>query len=99
MALIDVIPVTIVNGKSLSPEVALGAKTLVGIVMPGAWTAAGLTFRATADGGGTFNELQDGAGAALTFTVTAGILVQVEPAKWRGADDIKRWSGPPVAPV
>jgi hypothetical protein len=41
---IDPIPVTTTSGTSLSPAVALGGRTLVGIGMPAAWDAAALTF-------------------------------------------------------
>ena len=42
---------TIGTGASLSQQIDLGAMTLVGIVMPASWTAAGLTFQVSADGG------------------------------------------------
>jgi hypothetical protein len=100
---IDIIDVTIANGQSLSPAVALGGKSLVGIVMPAAWTAAALTFQATADDPGTDNgamqELQDGTGNPVTLTVNAGTFVQVDPTKWRGTRHITVRSGTVGAPV
>lgn len=40
------IPATIANGASLSGEVNVGPLRIVGIIMPAAWTAAGIAFRA-----------------------------------------------------
>jgi hypothetical protein len=98
MAYIEIQTATIANGASLSAEVALGEKTLVGIVMPAAWDAAGLTFQASQDDV-TFSELQDGSGAAISFTVSAGIFVAVDPTRWRGITGIKVRSGTSGAPV
>ena len=98
MAYIDFQTATIGVGTSLSAEVALGEKTLVGIVMPAGWDAASLTFQATPDDA-TFSELQDGAGSAVSFTVSAGVFVQVDPTKWRGITGIKVRSGTSGAPV
>lgn len=98
MAYIDFQTATIGIGTSLSAEVALGEKTLVGIVMPAGWDAAGLTFQATPDDV-NFSELQDGTGAAVGFTVAAGIFVAVDPTKWRGVTGIKVRSGTSGVPV
>lgn len=96
---INVIPVVIANGQSLSPQVNIGTQQLVGIAMPAGWDAAGMTFQASPDGGQTFGELQDGAGAAVSFTVSAGIVFQVDPTKWRGLNCLKVRSGTSGAPV
>ena len=98
MAYIETQTVTIASGASLSPEVALGEKTLVGIVMPAGWDAASLTFQATPDDA-NFSELQDGAGNAVSFTVSAGVFIAVDPTKWRGVTGIKVRSGTSGSPV
>jgi hypothetical protein len=95
---LELIPATIALGAALSGQVNLGAKTLVGLFMPPAWTAAALTFQASADGGATFGEMRDGAGA-ISFTVSAGVFIGVDPAEWRGINCIKARSGTAAAPV
>ncbi len=62
---------TIVSGQAVSGDVDLASGTLVGIVMPEAWTAAGLTFQVSVDGS-TWSELFDAAGNAISYTVAAG---------------------------
>ena len=98
MAYIEFQTATIAAGGSLSAEVALGEKTLVGIVMPAVWTAAGLTFQAAPDDV-NFCELYDGAGSEVTLTAAASQFVQVDPTKWRGITGIKIRSGTSASPV
>lgn len=96
---IDYIPVLIANGTSLSAGIPLGAKTLVGLGMSAAWTAAALTFQVSQDGGTTWLELVDTTGAAISFTVAAGTAMAVTPASWRSINMIKVRSGTSGAPV
>ena len=90
---------TITSGTALSPEVDLGASTLVGIVIPSGWTAAGLTFQASVDGGQTWVEHTTTAGAATSFTVAASQYIAVDPTLWRGVNAIKVRSGTLGSPV
>lgn len=66
------IPVTILSGQSLSAEVAVGGKRIVGIQMPAGWDAAGITFaaltRQTAAGAATFAKVQDAGGTEVLVT-------------------------------
>jgi hypothetical protein len=95
----DIVTVTIANGQSLSPFVAIGPKTLVGIGLPAAWTAASLTFQVTLDGGVTFLEFYDGAGA-VTLPVAAGQFVAIPPVPdWGGVVGLKVRSGTSGSPV
>jgi hypothetical protein len=98
MAYIEIQTATIGAGASLSAEVGLGEKTLVGIVMPAGWDAASLTFQASPDDV-NFPELYDGAGNAVSFTVAAGQFIAVDPTRWRGVTAIKVRSGTSGAPV
>ena len=98
MAYIDLQAATILNGAALSSAVPLGEKTIVGLVMPAAWTAAAVTFQVAVDDT-TWNELQDGAGNAVSFTVAASQFIQIDPAKWRGVTAVKVRSGTSGAPV
>ena len=90
--------VLIANTTSLSAEVDLGIKVLVGIVMPAAWTAAALTFQASFDGGTTWLNMQT-ASAELSYTAAAGQYIAVDPTLWRGANAIKVRSGTAASPV
>jgi hypothetical protein len=90
---------TIANGASLSPQINFGNRLLVGIQMPATWTAAGLTFQVSPDGGTTWLELYTSAGAEQTFTVAASQFIAVDPTTWRGINCIKARSGPAGAPV
>lgn len=95
---LEAISVLIASGTSLSAKVNLGVKTVVGIAMPAAWDAADLTFQASADDGASFGEVQDGA-TPLVQTVSAGTVVQIDPAGWRGLNCLKVRSGASGAPV
>lgn len=99
---ITLTPVTIVSGAALSGPAALGALTLVGISMPAAWTAADMTFQVSPDGGTTWQELFDGAGAALTIKGAAGqfVIPIADPSYlWRGVNMIQVRSGTVAVPV
>lgn len=96
---IDLINATIAAGQSLSAEIDLGAKTLVGIVMPAAWTAAGLSFQVSIDGGVTWVEHTSSAGAATAFTVAPAQYIAVDPTLWRGVNAVKVRSGTLGSPV
>jgi hypothetical protein len=96
----EILPFVITSGQSLSNALPLGGKIVVGLQMPSSWTAAGLTFQAAPVDGVTFGELQDGAGNPITLaTVTAGIVVNINPATWRAIGALKIRSGTVGAPV
>ena len=98
MAYTEYPTVTISSGGSLSPEVGLGEKTLVGILMPAGWDAASITFQATPDDV-NFGELYNSGGTEVTFTVAAGQFIAVDPTLWRGITGIKVRSGTSASPV
>jgi hypothetical protein len=93
---------TIQSGQSLSNAVSLGKWSLVGIVMPSAWTAASLSFQASPDGT-NFYELYYLSGLAATnYVITspaASQFIQLDPTQWRGLDLLKVRSGTSGAPV
>jgi hypothetical protein len=97
---------TIGAGASLSAAVKLGQKTLVGIGMPAAWTAADITFQASGDGGVTFGEMDASDGAAAdavaAFTIhspAAAQFIAFDPTRFRGINCIKVRSGTVGTPV
>ena len=61
----------IANGASLSSAVALGAKNLIAIVFPAAWTAASVTFQASVDGT-TFVDIYDSSAELVVASAAAG---------------------------
>lgn len=90
---------TILNGASLSDVVVLDGQTLTGIAMPAAWTAAGLSFQVSYDGGTTYQEMVDSGNVAVTFTVAAAQFIAVEPLLWLGVQRLKVRSGTSGSPV
>lgn len=92
-------PVTIASGQSLSPGIAMGVDTLVGIWMPAAWTAAGLSFQVSPDDGATWLNLSDPAGAEVALTAAASVFIQTNQYNWRGINMIKVRSGTSGTPV
>ncbi len=83
-----VIDVVIPNGEAISTAVYLGTKTLVGVEMPDAWTAANLTLQAAVAETGTYNNVYDKAGTEFTITAAASRAIGL------GSDDligIGRW--------
>lgn len=61
---------SIAAGAALSGAIACGQKTLCGIQMPAAWTAANITFQTSVDGT-TWSELHDPAGNAVQIVSPA----------------------------
>lgn len=90
---------TIASGASLSDAKDMRTKTVVGIVMPATWTAADLTFQVSSDGGTTFREFVGDAGAAVQYQVDAATQIAINPALWRGIDQIKVRSGTSSAAI
>ncbi|MGJ4888941.1 hypothetical protein ACQR1Y_12145 [Bradyrhizobium sp. HKCCYLRH3099] len=84
---------TILNGASVTSDIALGAKALIGLEMPGSWTAANLTFRVSTDGGQNYSNLYDASGNEYTVTVAAGRYVYLDPGVFIGINMLQIRSG------
>ncbi len=101
MAEIDIIPVTIAAGQSLSAQVDIGTKSLVGIQIPSTWLAAPISLQASIDGGTTWGVVLTVAGGSTTPFQTASIAngtqvyVAIDPAILRGISSYKIQSGVP----
>jgi len=65
------ITATIANGASLSAEIDLKGHQLAAIFMPGTWTTANLSYQASDQTGGTFQDVYDSAGNELTSIADA----------------------------
>lgn len=91
---------TIANGASLSDAVETNGRGIVAVRIPSGWTAANLTFQVSVDGGTTFVNAYDSAGAEITCVVTAAdTFISVNSAVFIGADQIKVRSGTSGTPV
>jgi hypothetical protein len=62
---------TIANTASLSGNISLDGIVPVGLWTPAAWTAAAITFQMSRDGGATWGDLFDEAGAEVTIPSAA----------------------------
>jgi len=93
-----IVPVTIANGTSLSPAVAIGPNVLCGIAMSAGWDAAAMTFQVSYDGGTTFQEMQS-TSAVISYTVAANQFISFDPSVWRGVTTLKVRSGTSGAAV
>ena len=90
---------TIASGASLSGAIDLGQARLWAILMPAAWTAAGLTFQASLDGIAYYN-LFDNTGTEVAWTVAASqFQYELFPAKWLAIRWLMIRSGTSGVPV
>lgn len=89
----------IANGGSLSAAVQLNGLFGEAIIMPAAWTAAGLSFAACATQGGTFLPLVDVTGVELTLVVAASTRIVLPQGLIRSHNWIKLQSGTSAAAV
>lgn len=85
----------IANGGTDSAAVDLGERVLTAIIMPAAWTAANITFKAAERSDGTFRTVKraDGSTTAIAaYTITtpaADDHITVNPADFAGMRYIK----------
>lgn len=91
-------PATIANGASLSGAVYLGEKTLLGLVMPAAWTAAVITLSVSLDGT-TYVDAYDSTGTETSYTVAASRYIALNPANLVGVRYVKLRSGTAASAV
>jgi hypothetical protein len=80
--------VVIANGASLSAAVEIGKTWLTGLILPAAWTAAGLTFQGSVDGT-NFHNLYETDGTEVTVTVAVDRFVRLAPMDWSIFSHIK----------
>lgn len=85
--------ITSTGGDTNNGIIDLRAKSLVGIQMPGTWTAAALTFSASMDGGTTFNDLYDDTMTERSISVVASRTITLDPTKFMGVTHLKLRSG------
>lgn len=93
----DVVSVTILDGASLSGAVQLGARRIVGLIMPAAWTAAGIAFQADL-GSGVFGSVRTPT-AEATATAAASQYIALDTLGLDALGSVKVRSGTESAPV
>ena len=88
-------------GTSLAACVDLGAgRVLCAIDMPAGWDKASLTFQASPDLDGAYDNLYDQYGMEKTVVAAAGRYISLDdPAFWLGVRYLKVRSGTAAAPV
>lgn len=89
----------IANAASLSGAINLGDGGLVALKMPSAWTAAALTFKAAEKEDGTYYDVYDSTGTALSVTAAASTYILLAPSTFAGLRFIKIQSGTTGSPV
>lgn len=83
---------TIANGQTKSAVVNLNGFTLVGILLPAAFTGTALTFEASIDGSNFF-PVKKSDGNSVSYTVAQGTFVAVDPKDFYGVQYLKVVSG------
>lgn len=96
------VPVVIANGASLSAMLDCSGGKLQGIIMPSAWTAAGLSFAVSNKSDGTFVPLYDNAGSEVTVTAAINQALNLAAAPksldaWRFIKIRSGTAGTPVS--
>ena len=79
-------------------NINLNGMRLFGIVMPAAWTAANLTFQASADGT-TYSNMYNSDGTELTVTASTSRYIYLDPAIFASVQFLKIRSGTAGTPV
>ena len=92
---------TISSGGSVTPTIALGNNSLVGIIMPVAWTAAALSIEVSMDGTNWVSTLYDSYSAQTGYysTPVAGAAYAADILSIIGFKYIRLRSGTAAAPV
>lgn len=93
--------VTIANGASLSDAADLDQYTLAAVVLPGTWTAAGLTFQVTYDGTNYFDlsDYFDGEVTVSSTIAVASKAISLRPSQFLRVAGVKVRSGTSGTPV
>ena len=89
---------TLANAASLSDAIDLNGTTMVGYIIPAAWTAADITFQVSVDGT-NFNNLYNQFGNEVKHIVAASRFIVLTPSDMAGVRYIKFRSGTNITPV
>lgn len=89
---------TIASGQSLSAALDLQQYSLVGLLLPSAWTAAAVTFQGSIDGSNFFDLYDSGAEINLGAAAASRYLL-LSPSAFAGLRYLKVRSGTSGTPV
>lgn len=88
------LPVVIANGVQESAAFPTGGMTLVGIILPAAFTGTALTFEVSSSLAGTYVPLCNTlSGTPLSYTVAQGTYCAIDPKDFQGIQFLKIKSG------
>lgn len=90
--------VVIAQSASLSSAIEMPTATLLGYIMPAAWTAADMTYQGSYDGTNWYDLHADTSGE-ITSAVTASKLVSVYPYDYMACRWLRLRSGTSGTPV
>lgn len=100
-----VLTATIANGASLSDAILVDGR-LAGVIIPGAWTAAAITFSVSPDGATYYDLWSSAEGTAAEATIASGNIptaatrfLSLTFANWVGIKFVKIRSGTSGSPV
>lgn len=86
-------PVVITSGQTASAAIDLSNGSPCAIYLPAAFTGTALTFTCSPTLAGTYQQLCDSTGAAITYTVAQGKNYKLAPADFIGVKYLKIVSG------
>lgn len=89
MAGVTIGQITIANGAAKSAEMAVGNNTVAKIFLPSSFDGSSITFEGATEAGGTFTQIVDSTGAAISKTCTASDVVAMAPADLWGVPFVK----------
>lgn len=89
MAGVTIGQITIASGSDTSSEIACGNNTIAKIFLPSTFDGSSITFEGATEAGGTFTQIVDSAGAAISKTCTASDVVALAPADLWGVPFVK----------
>lgn len=78
------VPVAIANGANVSGIINTKGSSLVGIIIPAAFTSTTITFSASVDGSTFFPVKNTTSGTTLSYTVAPGEYIAINPVDFYG---------------
>ena len=89
----------IASGASVSGDLNLGGRILVGIAMPAAWTAASITFEVSPDRGTTWLDMYDITETEMAISPVVDNYYAIDPLQFLGVNHLRIRSGTAATPV
>ena len=86
-------PVSIASGQKLSNIITLGGFVLCGLFIPAAFSSSTITFLASQDGENFFPVYNTYAGTLLSYDVTEGSFLAINPVDFQGINYLQIQTG------